>query len=91
MNWFVALVILVVIMTLVGFGMSRVLRWAGERGWVYNKYNPRPRGSGIPGFVDQIYQPSVEHVIDEQTSESTRADQDESGDKPDPGATPENG
>jgi hypothetical protein len=34
-------------------------------------------------LVDQIYQPSMHHVIDEQTSERTRAEQDESGEKPD--------
>lgn len=33
-------------------------------------------------LLDQIYQPSIEHMIEEQTSESIRADQDESGDRP---------
>ena len=32
--------------------------------------------------VDQIYTPGVEHVIEEETSEAIRADQQESGDKP---------
>jgi len=85
-NWLITLVILAAVLTLVGYGMNRALRWAGKRGWVYNKHNPRPRGSGIPGFADQLYQPSIEHVIDEQSSASIRADQDESGGTPDPGA-----
>jgi hypothetical protein len=39
----------------------------------------------MPISFDQIYQPSIEHVIDEQSSEQTRADQDESGGTADPG------
>lgn len=61
-------------------------RWAAKRNWVFNKHNPRPTGSGIPKSLDEIYQPSIEHMIAELTSESIRADQDESGDKPNPGA-----
>ncbi|MFV1961745.1 MAG: hypothetical protein ACC658_07905 [Acidimicrobiia bacterium] len=57
-------------------------RWAANKGWVYNKHNPRPRGSGIPpGVFDQLFQPSVEHVIEQESSERIRAYQDESGDK----------
>jgi hypothetical protein len=59
-------------------------RWAGERGWVYNKYNPRPRGSGSLGLLESIYQPSIEHVIEERSSERARGSRDESGDDPEP-------
>jgi hypothetical protein len=84
-NWFTALGIFVAVLALAGCGLNRALRWAGNRGWVYNKFNPRPTGSGMPRFLDQIYQPSIEHVIDEQSSEQTQADQDESGGTADPG------
>ena len=57
-------------------------RWVAKRGWVFNKHNPRPGGSANLMLLDQIYQPGVEHVIEEQTSQSIRAEQDESGDKP---------
>ena len=57
-------------------------RWAGKKGWVYNKHNPRPTRSGMPMMLDEIFQPSVSHVIEEQSSEAIRADQRESGDKP---------
>jgi hypothetical protein len=60
-------------------------RVAGERGWVFNKHNPRPRGSGTLGFLESIYQPSIEHVIEERSSERARGSQDESGDKPEAG------
>lgn len=65
----------------VGFGVLANTRWAGERGWVYNKHNPRPPGVGyVPGAFDQSFQPSVEHVIEARESERIRAEQDESGD-----------
>ena len=60
-------------------------RWAGERGWVYNKHNPRPRGVGTLGMLEEIYQPSIRHVIEERSSEKARGSQDESGEDPEPG------
>ena len=39
-------------------------RKAGERGWVFNRYNPRTRGGGSLGLLESIYQPSIEHVIE---------------------------
>lgn len=65
------------------FGIFASSRWAGERGWFYNRHNPRPPGVGLQqGGFDEIYQPSVRHVIEEEASERIRADQDESGDEP---------
>ncbi len=61
-------------------------RRAGERGWVYNKHNPRPRGIGTLGLLEEIYQPSIQHLIEERSSERARGSQDESGDKPEAGA-----
>jgi|GEM_PF-3025144 len=54
-------------------------RWAARRGRVFDEHNPRPSGSGIAPMVEQICRPGVEHVIDEETPESTRADRNESG------------
>ena len=79
---------------LVGRAGNRLGRWAGERGWVYNKHNPRRPGSGAGslGLFEEVFQPSVRHVIEEQSSERLRAEQDESGDGPDPlGAALEDG
>lgn len=55
-------------------------RRAGERGWVYNKHNPRPRGVGTLGMLEEIYQPSIRYVIEERSSQQARGSQDESGD-----------
>ncbi len=85
MAWLTALVVLAAVLTLVGHGLYRASLWAGDRGWIYNKHNPRPRGSGTLGLLEQIYQPGIEHVIDERSSEQTRAERDESGDKPEAG------
>lgn len=59
-------------------------RTAGERGWVYNRYNPRPRGLGTLGILESIYQPAIEHVIEERSSQAARGDQPDTGDKPPP-------
>ncbi len=61
-------------------------RTAGERGWVYNRYNPRPRRSGTLGLLEEIYQPAIEHLIEERASEKARGSQDESGDPPEAGS-----
>jgi len=64
----------------IAFGVLANSRWAAHRGWVYNKHNPRPPGVGYaPGAFDEMFQPSVEHVIEERESERVRADQDEVG------------
>ena len=66
---------------LIGVGIwAANSRAAGERGWVYNRYNPRPRGTGTLGILEAIYQPSMEHVIEERASEKARGDQADSGD-----------
>lgn len=72
------------------FGFLVVVFWAansrtaGERGWVYNRFNPRPRGMGSLGLLESIYQPSLEHVIEERSSERARGEQARTGDKPPP-------
>lgn len=77
--------VVLAVLSVVGYAAHRVSRWAGERGWVYNKYNPRPPGRRTLGSLEQIFQPTIEYVIDQQSSEQTRAIQDESSDKPDAG------
>ena len=81
----IGLIVLGVLATVLGLVLVANSRWAAGRGWAYNKHNPRPSGSGIPTTLDEIYQPSIEHVAEERASEAARADQDESGDKPNAG------
>jgi hypothetical protein len=72
----------VVAVGLVLFGLDQLGLWAERRGWLCYRHEKR-RGAVNLGFLDQIYQPSMEHVIEEETTERTVADQDESGDDPD--------
>jgi hypothetical protein len=81
----IGIVILGVLATALVLGAIMNSRWAATRGWGFNKHNPRPPGNGIPMMLDEIYQPSISHMIEEQTSQSIRADQSESGDKPNSG------
>jgi hypothetical protein len=60
-----------------------ILSWMARRGWVYYRTENRPRPSSL-GLIEEIYQPSTEHVIDEQTRERTETDQDERGEGLDP-------
>lgn len=65
----------------IGFGVLASTRWAGERGWVYNRHNPRPPGAGYAaGGFEEMFQPGIEHVVNERRSARIRADHDESGD-----------
>ncbi|MCB2223066.1 MAG: hypothetical protein KQH83_02735 [Actinobacteria bacterium] len=80
----VAAIVLVFAFLAFVFWASRS-RWLAERGWIYNKHNPHPARTGSLGLLETIYQPSMEHVIDERSSEAARGDQDDSGDDPEPG------
>jgi len=64
------------------FALGRFLRWAGRRGWVYNKYNPRPSHAGSLCTFKRFYQPSIEYVIEFEVSDRTDAVQDEAGEPP---------
>lgn len=54
-------------------------RWLADRGWIYNRYNPRPKGGGTLGLLEEIYQPSIRHVVEERASEKARGSQDAQG------------
>lgn len=54
-------------------------RWLAGRGWIYNRHNPRPRGGGTLGLLEEIYQPSIRHVVEERSSEKARGSQDAKG------------
>ncbi len=81
MSGFITVLAIVVVFGFIGVVMwAANSRTAGERGWVYNRYNPRPRGGGTLGLLEEIYQPSITHVIEERSSQKARGDQAKSGD-----------
>ena len=74
----VILIAVVVVLSLVLVAGHLLLTWAERRGWVYYRSTDRPRPRSL-GLFEEIYQPSVTHVIDQQVTEETEADQAESG------------
>jgi hypothetical protein len=61
-----------------GYGIHRLLRWAESRGYVYYLDEAHRRPPPL-GLLEEIYEPSMEHVIDEEASAFVRAEEDESG------------
>jgi hypothetical protein len=60
------------------YGAHRLALWAEERGWIYYRRKDRP--APLPmGMLEEIYQPSIEHMVVEMSDEAIRADHDESG------------
>lgn len=84
MQWFLVGLVLVIVAGIVAIAIHLLLTWANRRGWVYYRNDNRPPPRTL-GLLEEIYQPSIEHVIDEEVSEQTRADQAESGDPETPG------
>lgn len=79
MMW-VALAIGVVVLVAVLVAGHLLLTWAERRGWVYYRSADRPRPRSL-GLLEEIYQPSITHVIDQQVTEETEADQAGSGEE----------
>ena len=77
MLW-VWLLIVAVALAAAGYGLHRLLLYAERRGWVYYKEKRRPPGAGL-GLLTTIYQPSMEHVVEESASQRVRRDQEASG------------
>jgi hypothetical protein len=77
MMW-VALAVGVVVLVLVLVAGHLLLTWAERRGWIYYRSTDRPRPRSL-GLLEEIYQPSIAHVIDRQVTEETEADQAQSG------------
>jgi hypothetical protein len=73
---------LLVTVVVLGFvyGLHRAAVSAESRGWLY--YRTRPPRMRSLGLLEELADPSVEYRIEEQASESIRADQDFSGDPP---------
>ena len=68
MHWIVVAVGVVVALVLAAGSVHLLLTWANRRGWVWyrNEGRPSPRSLGL---LEEIYQPSVEHVVEYETGE----------------------
>ncbi len=79
MNWLVvSLVILGVVAAL--YGLHRLALWAESRGWIYYRTKPeRGRGFGEINRILMLYDPSVEHIVEERIVGEYRHVDDEDG------------
>jgi hypothetical protein len=77
----------VAVLGLVAFATHLLLTSFNKRGWVYYRNAEAPKGSSL-GLLEEIDQPSVTHVIDQQTVEDSVRDQSESTDPETPGGHP---
>ena len=66
-----------VAMAALGYGVHRAALWAEDRGWIYYRTVKR-RPAPWLGTLEAIYKPEIEHVIEEASGESARADRAES-------------
>ena len=77
MIWVIAGLVLLAL----GYGLHRLALWADGRGYVYYKTKPRFRGSSL-GLLESVYNPAMEHVVEERGGERARGSHDESGGDP---------
>lgn len=74
--------LIVTAIVVLGFLLHRALLAADARGWVF--YKTRPPRIHFTGMLEELVEPRVEYMIEEQSSEAIRADVAESGDPEDP-------
>jgi pheromone shutdown protein TraB len=87
MNWLAIAGVVAVVGIVLAVGHIS-LTWANDHGWVYYRNPDAPRGRSL-GLLEEIYQPSSVHVVDQKTLEDSIRDQAESSDpdSEDPSAT----
>lgn len=74
MNPALVVISIVVVLAVAAGVVHLLLTWMERRGWIWYRTKDRPRPSSL-GLIEEIYQPSVEHVIEQQATEDTEADQ----------------
>ncbi len=59
------------------YGLHRLGLYAEDRGWIF--YRTRPPRVRMLGMLEELVDPRVEYMVEEQSSEAIRADHSESG------------
>ena len=78
MKWFLIAGALIILL----YVIHRLALWADKRGWLFYRTKPRFKGSSL-GLIESVYNPAMEHVVEERGGERARGSQEESGDDPD--------
>jgi hypothetical protein len=60
------------------WAVDRLCLWMESRGWIYWRRSERT-GGGSLWLIEEIYQPSIQHVREEETRLGTTADVEVSG------------
>jgi NADH:ubiquinone oxidoreductase subunit H len=74
MNPVLVVLSVVVVLAVAATVVHLLLTWMERRGWIWYRTKNRPRPSSL-GLLEEIYQPSVEHVTEQQVTQDTEADQ----------------
>lgn len=77
MGWLIALAVVLAVL----YGLHRLALVADARGWIYYRTKPKFRGSSL-GLIESVYNPAMEHVVEERGGERARGSQDDSGADP---------
>ena len=79
MHWVTIFILIAFAALVIASAGHLALTWANRKGWVYYRNDDRRPPHSL-GLLEEIYQPSIEHVVEQEISEQTAADQAESGD-----------
>lgn len=85
MNPVLGIVAILGVLAVAALAVHLLLTWMDRRGWIWYRTKDRPRPGSL-GLLEEIYQPSVEHVIEQAVTEETEADQAALGEPDDGGA-----
>ena len=80
MSMFLVVLGSLVALTIAATVVHLALSWMERRGWIWYRAPARPKPISL-GLVEEIYQPSIHHAIEQQVTEATEADQTESGEE----------
>lgn len=67
------------------YALHRLALFAESRGWIF--YKTRPPRVRMLGLLEELVDPRAQYVVEEESSEAIRADQDETGDSGPTGLT----
>ena len=85
MEWIVIAVGVLAALVVAAAVVHVALTWADRKGWVWYRNADRPPPHTL-GLLEEVYHPSMHHVIDEEVRDATEADATESGAPPEAGS-----